>query len=1608
MAQSWKPVRIFISSTFRDMHAERDYLVQYVFPELRERCAQRMLHLVDVDLRWGIAEDEGKQDKVLAICLDEIERCRPFFIGLLGERYGWVPPRYDVPDEERYDWVREFDHGYSITALEIYHGVLRNPGMAKRAFFYFRNPAFIYDLPADQSEIFLPESAEAAEKLKRLKEEIRQQCPVFENYPCSFGGIGEDGKVTLTGLEDFGQRVLEDIWLAITQEHPGELPILDDLEVERAYHDAFIEHRTQRFVDRKDLLRQMAAYIEGDLSAPLLITGTPGCGKSSLLANFSKVLAEAHKEIYVLPHFIGVSPGSTDIRRTLLRLCRELALRFGIKEIISQDYEQLRKTFLSFLEQAAGRRKVVLILDGLNQLDETYRAHTLNWLPYPLPAGLKLIITTQSGDYLKALRQRKPPPIEITVGPLTMEDRREIVRQTLWDFRKRLDERLMNDQMGALMSKGESDNPLYLIVACEELRVFGEFERVMERIANLPDDISSLFEQVLERLETDLGWELVKSALSLLACARQGLLESEMLELLQHGSEGQLPRAVWARLYRSLKFYLRPPGESGEGTLDFFHRQLAKAVLQRYMVTEADRITTHRRLAEYFQRKADPAGDAMWKGDYPRGLSELPYHQTQGQIWHGLEATLCNLWFIQAKSAAGMTYELVADYNTALDSLPEARREIEEEQEWDKRIAAYTQEIISYSRIWNDSRKHHAADPENNPLPQPQEIPLPRTIRSIRIWTDAEIDSDLDRIMNTPTLFEQIRTFAQFVNSEAHHLIRYASQPMFCIQQAYNYADAGPLAKAARRMINGKSSGTTLLLHAPHSLPRFNSYVACIWTLEGHAGPVEDVSITLDGKLAVSGGWDRTVRVWDLQTSRCLHVLNGHLDLVIGVRITPDGDIALSGSHDNTMRLWDLSTGDCLQILRGHTDSVTAISIAPDRRLALSAGRDKTVRVWDIQTGECLQILKGHADTVNALRVTLDGRFAVTGSRDKTARVWDIQTGQCLYILEGHTDYVESVDVSLDSRLAITGSWYGAAKTGWTGGLCVWDLSSGRRLHTLKGSAGVTCLSPDGRLAISAGEGGILRVWDIQSGQCLYVLKGHSKQIRSVGMTSDKRLAVTGSWDNTIRIWDLGTGKCLRVYEGHTGPITSVCLTPDGRRIVSASEDCMLRVWSVNDGKPLHSPEKHSAEIESLCLTHDRSNVLSTGRDCMLHMRNFETGKLHHKINTTDADLGLIRALRVTPDGSLVVSGGRLAKGGARADDTVRAWALDDCRIVRTHAGHEEIETIAITPDGRLSLIGGWDRVPCIWDLSTGQYANLEHQPGHITAIDVSPDGRLAVIGLGLQLQPLGTGSTPKDYSVRIWDLRNGGCVQTLVGHTQPVTSVAFTPDGQRVVSGSEDKTLRIWDSRTGQCQHTLKGHWDFVNAINVSTDGFYIISGSEDKTLRVWDIISGQCLGIVAEAAGITSLAITRNRGIIGDKAGNVVFLDVYNLKLGPPIVTLSRLWLFDRAGKRGVWDQKVTALCEWCGMRFVPDSLTIDTIGKISSRLTPEQAPCIVLATEAWIEPKLLHKCPRCGRELRFNPFIVDNQGRFDQPTKSDQLVTALKRIKDNKPKRWWVFWK
>src|SRR3990172_4082120 len=214
-------------------------------------------------------------------------------------------------------------------------------------------------------------------------------------------------------------------------------------------------------------------------------------------------------------------------------------------------------------------------------------------------------------------------------------------------------------------------------------------------------------------------------------------------------------------------------------------------------------------------------------------------------------------------------------------------------------------------------------------------------------------------------------------------------------------------------------------------------------TLDGHKNGVWALAITRDGKRAISGSKDATLKVWDLETGEARFTLDGHSDGVWAVAITRDGRRAVSGSTDTTLKVWDLETGETLRTLEGHTEAVSAVAVTPDGKKVVSASWDATLKVWDLETGEELGTLKGHTDKVWAITVTQDGTRAVSGSSDTTLKVWDLEARKELGTLEGDKDKVKAVAVTPDGRRAIS-----LDDSNTT--LRLWDLETFEMLRTLE------------------------------------------------------------------------------------------------------------------------------------------------------------------------------------------------------------------------------------------------------------------------------------------------------------------------------------------------------------------------------------------------------------------------------------------------------------------------------------------------------------------------------------------------------------------------------
>jgi hypothetical protein len=407
---------IFVSSTFRDMQAERDALRDFVLPRVNEFAAQYGRAVEIIDLRWGVdtaSVSEAEQNhKVLRTCLDEIERSRPFFLGLIGDRYGWTPPR---PDMEAALNAAQFsldNLNKSVTALEIEYGVLRseNPPVC---LFYFRESPDYTAMPEELCRIYRDE-AEGLEKLAKLKDEIRARFKGdIKNYTAE---VREKG---LSVSKDWADTVAADITAKLREEwgEPAATPP-DWKEQERDMQEAFRESRTAHFAGRTAAIADMAAFCLGRETTTqlLMLQGEAGSGKSGLLC---KVMDKIEEQCLLLPFSCGISSRSSFaenmLRYFISLICEKLSLQDDSDTITK--FQDLKDRFIELLFSSCQKMRVVVVVDALDQLAGGDEARRMLWISGRLPENFRLLCSIIDGPETEAVRHlggeiRSMPPID--------------------------------------------------------------------------------------------------------------------------------------------------------------------------------------------------------------------------------------------------------------------------------------------------------------------------------------------------------------------------------------------------------------------------------------------------------------------------------------------------------------------------------------------------------------------------------------------------------------------------------------------------------------------------------------------------------------------------------------------------------------------------------------------------------------------------------------------------------------------------------------------------------------------------------------------------------------------------------------------------------------------------------------------------------------------------------------------------------------------------------------------------------------------------------------------------------------------------------------------
>jgi len=560
--------------------------------------------------------------------------------------------------------------------------------------------------------------------------------------------------------------------------------------------------------------------------------------------------------------------------------------------------------------------------------------------------------------------------------------------------------------------------------------------------------------------------------------------------------------------------------------------------------------------------------------------------------------------------------------------------------------------------------------------------------------------------------------------------------------------------------------------------------------------------------------------------------------------------------------MWDIATGMEVRSFALKIGSARCVAFSPDGSHLWVGGR-RSYQVFEVTTGNEVRSGSLSGDTSQHVVFSPDLRFALT-TRSARLQLWDLTSQHEIVTTHipptGSTE-ITSVALSPDGRHALSAGDGGDH-------VRLWDLRTGQLLLAfpsittiLRDSTSAVAYSPDGRFALSGTEDGTIALWEASTGRAIRVLDGDGCMVTALSFSADGRFALSGSSDSTLKMWDLGSGQAIRLFHGHEQPPASLVLSPDRRYVLSGGWDGTTRLWDTNTGREIHELTGQAEGVWSVAISPNGTQIV-VGTDTSLTLWDARTGGAPRRLTGSG---GRVLSVAFSHDGRHVLAGG---DGRAAV-----IFDVEKGHVARRFSGHDNMVTsVAFSRDDRHALSSSFNSEARLWDVQAGlEERNLAAgRYWWISSVAFSPRENTVVLG---DFTP----NSSRDGTTNLVDIETGSTVwvsgeiphpefprmldfSSVSGHCG-VNSVAFSPGGDRVLTGNKDGTISVLDASTGRPLQVLVGHSDQVLSVAASPDGHHAVSGGGDGTLRLWELTSGDLVrDFLGHEEDVSSVAFSPN----------------------------------------------------------------------------------------------------------------------------------------------------
>ena len=555
------------------------------------------------------------------------------------------------------------------------------------------------------------------------------------------------------------------------------------------------------------------------------------------------------------------------------------------------------------------------------------------------------------------------------------------------------------------------------------------------------------------------------------------------------------------------------------------------------------------------------------------------------------------------------------------------------------------------------------------------------------------------------------------------------------------------------------------------------------------------------------------------------------------VALSPDERLLASGQYDGTIKLVDMATSRLLRTFGRHAKQVNSVMFMAGGKQLLSAGDDMTIKLWDVETGRLIRTteLKTPIQYFWSIKLSPDGTRALTcttpnGQYFANVKLWDVATGRLLQTFKSNA--LRAV-FSPDGTRVLAGGSGMNYKPG--GQVTLWDAATGRLLRTFEGHKAFTTVwnidySPDGQRIVSAAAlDKAVRLWDVASGRTLHLLV-HEQPIQLLLFSPDGAKVLTSDQEGTFREWSVATGQVLRSFNVKGG-ISLISFMRDGNRALTRSYDG-LQIFDMAAAKPLHTFQGELFFLYAAVYSSDGRSIVSEGNKSLKRW-DAGTGQLISEAPQSQ-DSGYSEIFR--PDIDRVL-------WGKQGSNTLTLTDLSGSQVLATFEHPKRPDHTGLSRDGTRLLTASGNTM-MLWDATSGKllrsFAHPDVGPAgfksaeSVYSVAFSPDGSRVLSGTSSGL-------------VNLWDATSGRLIWTY--REGPASAIVwaleFSPDGRSVLAAISDLSPKLIDAATGRLVRAFNGHSSgfLVTVATFSADGTRMMSSSHDLTTKIWDVASGRLL---------------------------------------------------------------------------------------------------------------------------------------------------------------------